>query len=836
MNEFTHGKVLPIELNTEMKTSYINYAMAVIIGRALPDVRDGLKPVHRRILYAMHELGNTYDKPHKKCARIVGEVLGKYHPHGDTAVYDALVRMAQDFSIRYQLLDGHGNFGSIDGDGAAAMRYTEVRMAKIAEVLLRDIEKETVDYRPNFDETLNEPVVLPSKFPNLLVNGSSGIAVGMATNIPPHNLGEVIDGALNVIDDPDVSINDLIDIIKGPDFPTAGVIKGKDGIKNAYKTGRGVIKVQGEIRSEKMKNGKMRLIVTELPYQVNKARLIEKIADLVRDKKIDGITDLRDESDRNGMRIVIELRKDVQHEHITNLLFKHTQLQQTFGIIMLAIVNNEPKVLNLKEILVHYLNHQREIITRRTTFDLNKAEARAHILEGLRIALDNIDEVIKTIRGSKNTQEAKEGLTSKFGLSDLQAQAILDMRLQRLTGLEREKIESEFKELLLKIQYFNELLADPVKIDNVIREELTEVKEKYDNPRKTRITIDEDEILYEDLIAEEDVVVTITHQGYIKRLPSSTYKRQNRGGRGITAVSSKNDDFVEHLFITSSHNFILFFTNKGKVYRKKVYEISEGGRQARGTSIVNILPLEKDEKITSFMPIKEFSEGYYLFFVTKKGFVKKTSLDEFDTNRKNGLIALTLAEGDELIAVKLTDGNQKILIGTHHAKGVKFNEDNVRCMGRSARGVRGINLLNDDFVIDMVTAKEDDYLLTVTKKGYGKRTKIEEYREQGRGGKGIKIMNLTEKNGELIAFKTVSEGEDLIVVTNKGFIVRQNIGGIGVFGRTTQGVRLVRLAEDDSIVAVAKVLSEGEESDIDESIEMDENLGVDLDLDEESEE
>ncbi|QNO14994.1 DNA gyrase subunit A [Alkalicella caledoniensis] len=815
MNEFTHGKVVPIDLNSEMRQSYLNYAMTVIVGRALPDVRDGLKPVHRRILYAMHELGFTHDKPHKKCARVVGEVLGKFHPHGDTAVYDALVRMAQDFSIRYPLLDGHGNFGSVDGDSAAAMRYTEVRMAKLSSVLLRDIEKETVDYRPNFDETIDEPVVLPSKFPNLLVNGSSGIAVGMATNIPPHNLGEVIDGTINLIDNPEITINDLISIIKGPDFPTAGVIKGKDGIKNAYKTGRGVIKVQGEITPEKMNNGKTRLLITELPYQVNKARLIEKIAELVRDKKIDGITDLRDESDRNGMRVVIELRKDVKHEHITNLLLKHTQLQQTFGIIMLALVNNEPKVLNIKDILVHYLNHQREIITRRTKYDLNKAEARAHILEGLRIALDNIDEVIKTIRAAKTTQEAKEGLTSKFNLSEKQAQAILDMRLQRLTGLEREKIEEEYRELLERIKYFNDLLADPQKIDNVIREELTEVKEKYDNPRRTRITIDHEEIDYEDLIAEEDVVVTITHQGYIKRLPSSTYKRQRRGGRGVTAVSNKNDDFVEHLFITSSHNYILFFTNKGKVYRKKVYEIGEGGRQARGTSIVNILPIEKDEKITSVMPIKEFSEGYYLFFATKYGYVKKTDLNDFDTNRKNGLIALTLAEEDELIAVKLTDGNQKILIGTHHAQGVKFDENNVRCMGRLARGVKGINLGNEDYVIDMVTAKDDEYLLTVTKKGYGKRTKISEYREQSRGGKGIKIMNLTDKNGELIAFKTVTDGEDLMAITNKGFIVRQNVSGIGVFGRTTQGVRLVRLSEDDSIVAVAKVVSDGEDTEID---------------------
>ncbi len=811
MSEFTHGKIVPIDLNSEMRQSYLDYAMSVIVGRALPDVRDGLKPVHRRILYAMHELGFTHDKPHKKCARVVGEVLGKYHPHGDTAVYDALVRMAQDFSIRYPLLDGHGNFGSIDGDSAAAMRYTEVRMAKLTDILLKDIEKDTVDYRLNFDETLKEPVVLPSRFPNLLVNGSSGIAVGMATNIPPHNLGEVIDGTISLIDNPDITINDLLTHIKGPDFPTAGIIKGKDGIKNAYKTGRGVIKVQAEIQSERMSNGKTRIIVTELPYQVNKARLIEKIAELVRDKKIDGITDLRDESDRTGMRVVMELRKDVKHEHITNLLLKHTQLQQTFGIIMLALVDNQPKVLNLKEILVNYLNHQREIIIRRTKHDLGKAEARAHILEGLRIALDNIDEVIKTIRGSQNTQEAKIGLMDNFSLSEKQAQAILDMRLQRLTGLERDKIEDEYKELLAKIQYYKDLLSDQAKIDGVIKEELLEIKAKHDNPRRTRITIDDEEIEYEDLIAEEDVVVTITHQGYIKRLPSSTYKRQKRGGRGVTAVSNKNDDFVEHLFITSSHNYILFFTNKGKVYRKKVYEISEGGRQARGTSIVNILPIESDEKIAAVIPIKEFTEGYNLFFATKQGYVKKTDLIEFDTNRKNGLIAITLPEDDELISVRLTDGKQKILVGSHYGQGVKFNESDVRTMGRSARGVKGINLGPNDGVIDMVTAKDGEFLLTVTKKGFGKRTSIEEYREQTRGGKGIKIMNLTEKNGELVALRTVSEGEDIMVISNKGYIVRQNISEIGVFGRTTQGVRLVRLSDDDYVVAVAKVVSESEE-------------------------
>ncbi|SET01484.1 DNA gyrase subunit A [Anaerobranca gottschalkii] len=813
MNEITHGKIIPIDLSQEMKQSYLDYAMSVIVGRALPDVRDGLKPVHRRILYAMSEMGFTNDKPYKKCARVVGEVLGKYHPHGDMAVYDALVRMAQDFSIRYPLLDGHGNFGSIDGDSAAAMRYTEVRLAKITDVLLQDIEKDTVDFKPNFDETLQEPWVLPSKFPNILVNGSSGIAVGMATNIPPHNLGEVIDGTIKLIDNPDISINQLIEVIKGPDFPTGGIIKGKDGIKNAYKTGRGVIKIQGEISQEQMSNGKTRLVITELPYQVNKAKLIEKIAELVRDKKIDGITDLRDESDRKGMRVVIELRKDVKPEYITNLLLKHTQLQQTYGIIMLALVDNQPKVLNLKDILIHYLNHQRDVITRRTKYDLNKAEARAHILEGLRIALDNIDEVIKTIRAAKTTNEAKEGLINKFGLSDKQAQAILDMRLQRLTGLEREKIETEYNEVLSKIKYYKELLEDPKKIDAVIKEELLEVKEKYNDQRRTRITADDDEIEYEDLIAEEDVVVTITHQGYIKRLPCSTYKSQKRGGKGVTGIASKNDDFIEHLFITSSHNYILFFTNKGKVYRKKVYEITESGRQSRGTSIVNILPLEKDEKITSVMPIKEFTDGYYLFFATKEGYVKKTRLEEFENIRKNGLIAISLPPGDELIGVKLTDGKQKILLGSENGLGVKFDESDVREMGRSARGVKGISLNEGDKVIDIVTVNQNEYLLTVTNKGFGKRTKVEEYREQSRGGKGIKLMNLTDKNGKLVALKSVSNEEDIMVVTNKGFIVRQNIEEIGVFGRTTQGVRLVKLSDDDYVVAVAKVVSESEQEE-----------------------
>ncbi|WP_353893301.1 DNA gyrase subunit A [Proteinivorax hydrogeniformans] len=813
MLETNNSKVLPRDINSEMEQSYVDYAMSVIVGRALPDVRDGLKPVHRRILFAMNELNIVHNKPHKKCARVVGEVLGKYHPHGDTAVYDALVRMAQDFSMRYTLLDGHGNFGSIDGDAAAAMRYTEVRMDKISQMMLADIEKETVDFRLNFDESLEEPWVLPSKIPNLLVNGAAGIAVGMATNIPPHNLSEVIDGAVSLIDNPELEIKDLLTTIKGPDFPTGGIIKGKEGIKNAYKTGRGVIKVQGEVKYEKLNNGRTRIVITELPYQVNKARLIEKIADLVRDKKIEGITDLRDESDRNGMRIVIDIRKDAYHQHITNLLLKHTQLQQTFGIIMLALVDNQPKVLNLKQVLEHYINHQRDVITRRTKYDLKKAEAKAHILEGLKIALDNIDEVIKTIRGSASAAQAKEELINRFALSQKQAQAILEMRLQKLTGLEREKIDSDYKEVMNQITYFKELLADTGKIDGVIKEELQQAKDQFGDERKTRITIDEQEIEYEDLIAQEDVVVTITHQGYIKRIPLSAYKRQKRGGKGVTAVGSKNDDFVEHLYITSSHNHIMFFTNKGVVYRKKVYEIPEGGRQARGTALVNIIPIDKEERITAVVPIKEFKENNYLFFITKHGYVKKTQLTDFDSSRKNGLIALTLGNEDELISAKLTDGKQEILIGSVLGQGVRFKETDVRNMGRTARGVKGINLVNKDEVVDAVIADPSYDLLTVTTKGYGKRTKVDEYRTQTRGGKGIKIMNLTDKNGQLASLKAVKESEDIMIVSNKGYMTRQEVKGIGIFGRTTQGVRLVRLNKDEKVVAVARVVTEEEDEE-----------------------
>ncbi|WP_350343684.1 DNA gyrase subunit A [Proteinivorax tanatarense] len=811
MLETNNSKVLPRDINREMEQSYVDYAMSVIVGRALPDVRDGLKPVHRRILFAMNELNIVYNKPHKKCARVVGEVLGKYHPHGDTAVYDALVRMAQDFSMRYTLLDGHGNFGSIDGDAAAAMRYTEVRMDKISQMMLADIEKETVDFRLNFDESLEEPWVLPSKIPNLLVNGAAGIAVGMATNIPPHNLTEVIDGAISLIDNPELEIQDLLTTITGPDFPTGGIIKGKEGIKNAYKTGRGVIKVQGEVKYEKLNNGKTRIVITELPYQVNKARLIEKIADLVRDKKIEGITDLRDESDRNGMRVVIDIRKDAHHQHITNLLLKHTQLQQTFGIIMLALVDNQPKVLNLKQVLEHYINHQRDVITRRTKFDLRKAEAKAHILEGLKIALDNIDEVIKTIRGSSSAAQAKEELINRFALSQKQAQAILEMRLQKLTGLEREKIDLDYKEVMNQIAYFKDLLGDTGKIDGVIKEELQQAKDQFGDERKTRITIDEQEIEYEDLIAQEDVVVTITHQGYIKRIPLSAYKRQKRGGKGVTAIGSKNDDFVEHLYITSSHNHIMFFTNKGVVYRKKVYEIPEGGRQARGTALINIIPIDKEEHITAVVPIKEFKENNYLFFITKHGYVKKTQLTEFDTSRKNGLIALTLGKEDELISAKLTDGKQEILVGSVLGQGVRFKETDVRNMGRTARGVKGINLVNQDEVVDAVIADPSYDLLTATTKGYGKRTRIDEYRTQTRGGKGIKIMNLTDKNGQLASLKAVKESEDIMIVSNKGYMTRQEVKGIGIFGRTTQGVRLVRLNEDEKVVAVARVVTEDEE-------------------------
>ncbi|MEN6414568.1 MAG: DNA gyrase subunit A [Veillonellales bacterium] len=803
--DFGLGKVVPVKIEEEMKNSYIDYAMSVIVMRALPDVRDGLKPVHRRILYAMHEAGMTPTKPYKKSARIVGEVLGKYHPHGDSSVYDATVRMAQDFSTRYLLVDGHGNFGSVDGDSAAAMRYTEVRMSRIAETMLSDIEKDTVDFAPNYDESLKEPTVLPAKIPNLLVNGSAGIAVGMATNIPPHNLCEVVDGLILMIDNPEVTIKELMMAIKGPDFPTGGLILGREGIHQAYTTGRGVVKMRAQARIEKMANGKHRILVTEIPYQVNKARLIEKTAELVREKAIDGITDLRDESDRNGMRIVIELRRDVNPDVVLNQLYKHTQLQETFGIIMLALVNGRPRVLNLHEVLYYYLEHQKDVIIRRTQFELAKAKARAHILEGLKIALDHLDAVITTIRQSKTVDIARTALMDGFNLSEKQAQAILDLRLQRLTGLEREKIENEYKDVLETIEWLESVLADEHKVLNLIKEELLEVKKRFGDPRRTVITSDVSKLEIEDLIAEEDIAITLTHGGYIKRLPVDTYRNQRRGGRGVSGMGTKEEDFVEHLFITTTHHNILFFTSRGRVFRLKGYEIPEASRTSKGTSIVNILALENKEKVTAVIPVKEFSGSRYLFMATQKGIVKKSDLLDFDTVRKGGLIAINLDDDDELIDVKLTNGEQHIIIGTKDGLAISFPETDVRNMGRTAHGVRGIRLHKDDRVVGMDTIKKDGEVLTVTAEGYGKRTPVVEYRNQARGGKGIINTKVTEKTGEVVGIKVVRTGQELMLITIDGIVIRIDINEISVISRNTQGVKLMKTGENDKVVALASV-------------------------------
>jgi len=808
VENFTHGKILPIKIEDEMQKSYIDYAMSVIVGRALPDVRDGLKPVHRRILYSMYKIGMVPEKPHKKSAHVVGDVLAKYHPHGDSAVYDAMVRMAQPFSTRYPLVDGHGNFGSVDGDSAAAMRYTEVRMAKIAIELLADIEKNTIDYIPNYDESLEEPVVLPSRYPNLLVNGSSGIAVGMATNIPPHNLREVINGVIALIDQPDITSIDLMKFINGPDFPTGGIIMGKRGIRQAYETGRGVIKVRAKTQIEKMNNGKMRIVATELPYQVNKAKLIEKIADLVRDKKVDGITDLRDESDRTGMRVVIELRRDINPQVVLNQLYKNTQLQETFGTIMLAIVDGEPKVLNLKEVLFHYLEHQKDVVVRRTKFELAKAEERAHIVEGLKIALDNIDAVIKTIRSSRTTEEARNNLISRFSLSEKQAQAILEMRLQRLTGLEREKLDEEYKVLMEKIEYFRSVLADEGMVYDIIKEEISIIRDKYSDERRTEISVSDDKLEMEDLIADEDVVITISHTGYIKRMPTDTYKSQRRGGKGITAMTTKGEDFVEQLFITSTHNYLMFFTNKGKVYRLKVYEIPEASRQSKGTAIINLLYINGDEQITTVIPVKEYTTNWYLFAATQKGIVKKTDLSEYDTSRKDGIIAISLADDDELMGVQLTDGNQDVILVTKEGLSIRFNEQDVRSMGRTAHGVRGIRLDNDDEVVGMDIIRNDSQLLVITDKGYGKRSPVEEYRTQSRGGKGIITLRITPRNGKLVGTKVVKEGEEIMIISKEGIIIRLKTDDISSMSRTTQGVLIMRVGEEDAVVAIARVVAE----------------------------
>lgn len=814
MEETPKSRVEEINISNEMRSSFLDYAMSVIVSRALPDVRDGLKPVHRRILFAMHDLGMTADKPFKKSARIVGEVIGKYHPHGDSAVYDTMVRMAQDFNYRYMLVDGHGNFGSVDGDSAAAMRYTEARMSKISMELLRDINKDTIDYQDNYDGQEKEPVVMPARFPNLLVNGSSGIAVGMATNIPPHQLGEVIDGVLALSKDPDMTIHELMDIIPGPDFPTAGLILGRSGIRKAYETGRGSITLRAKVEIEEKANGKPTIIVTEIPYQVNKARLIEKIAELARDKKIEGITDLRDESDRNGLRIVLELRKDVNANVLLNNLYKHTALQTTFGINMLALVDGQPKVLNLKQALQHYLDHQKVVIRRRTQFELRKAEARAHILEGLRIALDHLDEVISLIRNSETTDIAREGLMTKFNLSEKQAQAILDMRLQRLTGLERSKIEEEYQELVKLIAELKAILADEEKVLEIIRNELIEIKERYNDERRTEIVSGGlDQIEDEDLIPRENVVITLTHNGYIKRLPLSTYRSQKRGGRGVQGMGTNEDDFVEHLLTTSTHDTILFFTNKGKVYKTKGYEIPEYSRTAKGIPIINLLEIDKDEWINAIIPVEEFVDDWYLFFTTKEGISKRSPLSSFANIRTSGLIAIHLREGDELISVRLTDGNRHIIIGTKKGMLIRFPETDVRSMGRTATGVKGITLDKDDEVVGMEILEEHNDVLIVTKKGYGKRTPASEYRIQGRGGKGIKTCNITDKNGYLVSMKAVTDEEDLMLITAGGILIRMSISDISRMGRNTVGVKLIKLDENESVATVAKVEKEDETDD-----------------------
>ncbi|MFJ9502136.1 DNA gyrase subunit A [Brevibacillus centrosporus] len=819
-----------VDISQEMKESFISYAMSVIVSRALPDVRDGLKPVHRRILYAMHDMGLTPDKAFRKSANTVGEVMANYHPHGDSSIYEAMVRMAQDFNMRYMLVEGQGNFGSVDGDPAAAMRYTESRFSKIALELLRDIDKETVNFVPNYDGRKEEPAVLPSRFPNLLVNGSGGIAVGMATNIPPHNLIEVIDGVTAMIDNPNITIPELMRIVKGPDFPTAGEILGYSGIRRAYETGRGSIIMRAKTLIEEEK-GKPRIIVTEIPYQVNKARLVEKIAELVREKKIEGITDLRDESDRKGMRIVMELRRDVIPKVVLNNLFKHTQMQTTFGVNMLALVNSRPRVLNLRDMLFYYLEHQREIIRRRTEYDLKQAEARAHILEGLRIALDHIDEIISLIRASQTTEEARDGLMTNFSLSYEQAQAILDMRLQRLTGLEREKIENEYQELMARIAELRSILADEGKIYGIIRDELEEIKEKFGDDRRTIITVDENHIEDADLIPEEDVVITLTHDGYIKRLPVSTYRAQKRGGRGIQGLGTKDDDFVEHLYITNSHDYIMFFTSKGKVYRLKGFEIPDLSRTAKGTPIINLIQIEKGERVSAVIPVKEFDQERFLFFATKKGIIKKTTLESYENIRKGGLIAVNLREDDELIGVRLTDGNQEIIMGTKNGMSVRYKESDVRTMGRNATGVKGITLDDDDDVIDMDVIKPNAEVLIVTANGYGKRTPVDEYRIQSRGGKGIKTHNVTERSGHVVGLKVVEPEEDLMIITTSGIIIRTEMKGISVMGRYTQGVKLIRLGENEQVGSVAKCPPNDEDEEND-GLEADEDFGADEMIDE----
>ena len=812
MDDKIFDQIKQVDLKKTMETSYIDYAMSVIVSRALPDVRDGLKPVQRRVLYSMIELNNTPDKPHRKCARIVGDTMGKYHPHGDSSIYGALVNMAQPWSTRYPLVDGHGNFGSVDGDGAAAMRYTEARLSKISMQMIRDINKDTVDFVPNFDETEKEPTVLPSRYPNLLVNGTTGIAVGMATNIPPHNLRDVIHAVVKLIDndieDKETDIDELIDIIKGPDFPTGGIILGTAGINEAYRTGRGKIRVRAVTNIEPMDNGKNRIVVTELPYLVNKARLIEKIAELHKEKRIDGITDLRDESDRDGMRIVIELRRDVNPSVVLNLLFKHTQMQDTFGVINLALVDNQPKILNLYELLNYYLQHQKEVITRRTRYDLNKAEERAHILQGLMIALDNIDEVIAIIRGSRTTQDAKNTLMERFGLSDAQAQAIVDMRLKALTGLEREKLENEYKELMSLITELKSILADEKKLLSVIRTEILEIADKYGDERRTQIGYDEFDISMEDMIPETNTVITMTKVGYIKRMGADNFKSQHRGGKGIKGMETIQDDYIVEMLMTTSHHYLMFFTNMGRVYRIKAYEIPEASRTSRGTAIINLIPLQPDEKITAMIPIKEYEDNKYLFMATKNGIVKKTPIRDYENIRKTGLAAINLRDDDKLIEVKITDNNEDIFLFTKYGQCIRFKETDVRSTGRSTVVRIGINLSDGDKIIAMQMASQGDSVMIVSEKGLGKCTKISEFTTQNRGGKGIKYYKITEKTGNLIGVKSVHEDDEIMLITTEGIIIRIKVNETALLGRITSGVKLIDLKDGVTVASVARVVED----------------------------
>jgi DNA gyrase subunit A len=822
-------KILPISIEEEMRDSYLDYSMSVIVSRALPDVRDGLKPVHRRVLYGMHELGLQAGKPHKKSARIVGEVLGKYHPHGDSAVYDSLVRMVQDFSLRYPLIDGQGNFGSVDGDSPAAMRYTEVRMKAIAGEMLKDLDKETVDFSLNFDDSLEEPTVLPSAIPNLLVNGASGIAVGMATNIPPQNMREVVSGIIALIDDPEIEITDLMKLVTAPDFPTGGIINGYEGVRQAYLTGRGKVVIRARALVEVTpKNSRESIIVTELPYQVNKVRLIEKIVELVHDKKVEGIADIRDESDRDGMRLVIELKRDAVAKVVLNNLYKHTPMQDTFGVIMLALVDGVPRVLNLKEMMQYYVRHRNEIVLRRTQYDLTAAEKRAHILEGLKICLDNLDEVISTIRESNDAATAQERLIERFGLSDVQAKAILEMRLQRLTGMERQKIDAEYRDTLATIEELKSILASPAKQMQIIKDELIKVSEVYGDERRTELQPNEGDFSIEDMIAQEDVVITITHDGFIKRFPVSGYRRQHRGGRGVTGAQAKQDDFVEHMFIASTHNYILFFTTRGRCHWLKVYEIPEASRAARGRSLANIMELQPGESIKAYINIRNFDDPLFIIMATARGIVKKTSLEEYSHPRRTGIVAITIEEGDELIDARLTDGDHQIILAKSSGYAVRFPESEVRPMGRTAMGVKGITLDDDERCISMVTSKRNDTsLLAVTDNGYGKRSNVEEYRMTRRGARGVITIKAHEKIGHLVGLLDVNDEDDLIIITTNGIVIRQHVSDIRLIGRNTSGVRLIRLNPNDKISATARVPKSDDDS-ASEFISEDEDGQIDL--------